>query len=84
MNKVINRELPILYNRKEECCGCTACFAVCPKNAINMCPDSEGFYYPIICEKKCVRCFRCISVCPIKHSVNLGNLNSVQIIRKRT
>ena len=28
------KEIPILYNRKEECCGCTACLAICPKEAI--------------------------------------------------
>lgn len=59
-------ELPILYKRKEECCGCTACYAVCPKGTIFMIVDEEGFEYPRIDEKKCIRCFRCIKVCPIK------------------
>jgi len=27
-------EIPVLYKRKEECCGCTACYAICPKEAI--------------------------------------------------
>lgn len=30
------RELPVLYKRKEECCGCTACYAICPKDAIRL------------------------------------------------
>ena len=42
------KEVPILYSRKEECCGCTACYAICPKEAISMVEDEEGFEYPQI------------------------------------
>ena len=42
----------ILYKRKEECCGCTACYAICPKEAISMVEDEEGFEYPQIDESK--------------------------------
>lgn len=62
----MNREIPILYNRKEECCGCTACDAICPKQAISMIEDEEGFEYPKVDESKCVRCYLCKKVCPIK------------------
>lgn len=55
-----------LFERKEECCGCTACFAVCPKNAITMQADEEGFEYPVIDESVCIKCEMCIRVCPIK------------------
>lgn len=34
-------EIPVLYKRKEECCGCTACYAICPKEAISMIEDEE-------------------------------------------
>ena len=51
---------------EQECCGCTACYAICPKEAISMVEDEEGFEYPQIDEKKCVRCYQCIKVCPIK------------------
>lgn len=43
--------IPVLYKRKEECCGCTACYAICPKKAIFMVEDEEGFEYPQIDEK---------------------------------
>ena len=42
----MEREIPVLYKRKEECCGCTACYAICPKEAISMVEDEEGFEYP--------------------------------------
>ena len=47
------KEFPILYKRKEECCGCTACYAICPQSAISMVEDEEGFEYPKIDENKC-------------------------------
>lgn len=62
----IIKELPILYNRKEECCGCMACYAICLKEAISMVEDEEGFEYPKVNERKCVRCYMCLKVCPIK------------------
>lgn len=60
---------PSLYERKEDCCGCTACFAICPQNAIIMVEDKEGFEYPQIEDEKCARCYMCIKVCPIKKKV---------------
>lgn len=66
MNNKSEKPIPILFTRKEDCCGCTACYAVCPKGAITMLPDEEGFDYPQIDAEKCVRCWSCIRVCPIK------------------
>lgn len=57
---------PVLFERKEECCGCTACYAVCPQGAIIMTEDEEGFEYPSIDETNCIRCLLCVKVCPIK------------------
>lgn len=34
--------------------------------AISMFPDEEGFLYPVVDDQKCIRCYKCISVCPFK------------------
>ena len=62
----MEREIPVLYKRKEECCGCTACYAICPMSAITMFEDEEGFEYPEINESICVKCLKCLNVCPMK------------------
>jgi coenzyme F420-reducing hydrogenase beta subunit len=48
---------------KEDCCGCTACFSVCGKNAISMFPDDLGFLYPKVDMQKCINCGLCEKVC---------------------
>lgn len=65
-DKDTDKDLPELYNHREDCCGCTACYAACPTHAIIMRPCEEGFLYPVVDAEKCVRCYKCISVCPIK------------------
>lgn len=60
------KDLPKLFNQKEECCGCSACFAVCPVDAITMEPDEEGFLYPMVNGDKCIRCYQCMEVCAFK------------------
>lgn len=49
---------------KAECCGCTACFAACPKRCITMRSDEEGFLYPEIDKAACIECGLCERVCP--------------------
>lgn len=48
--------------KKSECCGCSACKAICPKKAIAMEPDCEGFLYPKI-NNNCINCGLCLKVC---------------------
>ena len=59
----MEKDFPVLYKEKQECCGCTACYAVCPKEAITMQPDEEGFLYPAVDKEKCVKCYACLKVC---------------------
>jgi NAD-dependent dihydropyrimidine dehydrogenase PreA subunit len=60
----------MLFKEKKDCCGCTACMSACPKNAIAMQPDEEGFLYPKIDESRCVQCHICERVCPLNHKVD--------------
>lgn len=55
----------IKIKSKKDCCGCSACFNICPKKAISMISDDEGFLYPTIDIKECVECGACERVCPI-------------------
>lgn len=55
----------INIEEKEKCCGCRACFNICPVNAITMEEDEKGFSYPKIDDKKCIKCNLCEKCCPI-------------------
>lgn len=55
----------IRIDKKENCCGCTACAAICPKSCIEMKEDKEGFRYPEVDEEICIECGACERVCPI-------------------
>ena len=47
----------------KNCCGCSACSIICPKDAIEMKINSDGFYRPIIRTDKCINCGLCKKVC---------------------
>lgn len=49
---------------KRNCAGCTACMVACPKNAISMVVDEQGFSYPFADPEKCINCILCDKVCP--------------------
>ena len=63
-----NNECPVLFSSKSQCCGCSACYAICSKQAIQMIEDEEGFLYPVIDSAKCVKCGRCVYVCAFKRN----------------
>lgn len=57
----------ITLAHKKDCCGCTACLAVCPRQCIRMTTDEEGFAYPVTDTKSCIDCGLCEKVCPCLH-----------------
>lgn len=54
-----------IFKNNNDCTGCYACLNVCPKSAINMSYDKNGFLYPKINQKLCIGCDLCKKVCPI-------------------
>lgn len=56
-----------IFKQKNDCCGCGACQAICPRNAIEMNEDEYGFVYPKIDETKCINCGLCKKVCSYKN-----------------
>lgn len=49
---------------QETCSGCFACANVCPKDAISLPENKEGFYFPQIDSSKCIDCGLCDKICP--------------------
>lgn len=62
-----------VFDRKEECCGCTACKHICPTNAIKMVEDKEGFLYPEIDQALCINCGKCRKVCPFQNEIKVSD-----------
>ena len=72
-----------IENVGNRCCGCGACMNICPKRAITMQRNSEGFLYPIIDKDKCINCGLCVRSCPLsntafKPDTNLPKCYAVQ------
>lgn len=65
--------------RKEDCCGCGACYDICPKKAILWERDNEGFSYPHVNREKCIDCCLCNKVCPIENSDIINKHNSIYV-----
>ena len=60
----------VLFNDKAECCGCGACMAECPRNAITMEEDEIGALYPVINQELCIKCGKCVRTCGYKNFDN--------------
>ena len=53
----------------KNCFSCRSCFLSCPKNAIEMIENEEGFFYPSVDKDKCIDCGLCLKVCPTKKEI---------------
>jgi len=54
------------YSITDLCCGCGSCAAICPKNAITILKDEEGFEQYSIDHSLCIKCGKCKTVCPMQ------------------
>lgn len=62
----------IEIKEKKNCCGCEACYNVCPVRCISMENDEEGFKYPCVDIAKCIGCNKCEKVCPCIHKSDIN------------
>ena len=53
---------------KNKCFSCRSCEKKCPKLAIKLVEDDEGFFYPQIDNSKCINCGLCLTVCPANNN----------------
>ena len=59
----------IRIDKKQDCCGCAACYNICPQTCIIMANDEEGFLYPSFDADHCTDCGLCDLACPIINPV---------------
>lgn len=50
-----------------KCSGCGACEAICPRGAIKLRNDEEGFLVPVINRNQCINCGICLKKCTSCH-----------------
>ena len=60
---------------KSRCTGCSACASICPKGAIKLVEDNEGFKHPEIDQSKCINCGLCKRTCPVLNTEENSSLN---------
>jgi len=56
-----------IYNSVEDnrfCCGCRSCEQICPKQAVSIQYDKEGFLKASVDGDVCIQCGLCRKVCP--------------------
>lgn len=61
------------------CNGCKACEKICPVGAIEMIKDEYGFEYSKINSDKCIKCGKCIKVCPELNKPETNNFETPEI-----
>lgn len=63
------RDVPQLVPDSASCCGCGACFNICPRDAISMELDTHKFTFPSINPTLCIHCNLCLKVCAFKKDI---------------
>lgn len=54
----------LINGDKAGCTGCEACISICPRSALSISTDNEGFRYPELDKSLCINCGLCHKVCP--------------------
>lgn len=69
-----------VFDKKEDCCGCTACQRICPTEAIKMLADNEGFLYPEIDQELCIDCGLCLETCAFQKGYDTSDNYKTSIV----
>ncbi len=64
------------------CTGCAACKTVCPKGAIEMQDNRDGFRVPVVSEERCISCTLCQQVCPAMQTVTVQPAEALLAVSK--
>lgn len=54
---------------KSPCCECKNCIHICPTHAIELKYNSFGTSYPIVNEKICINCGKCVKSCVVVNDI---------------
>jgi coenzyme F420-reducing hydrogenase beta subunit len=57
--------------KEKDCCGCAACVDLCPKKAISLKENENGYFFPFVNEDQCINCKLCEKNCHILHQDEL-------------
>lgn len=63
----------MLETALELCNGCHTCYSLCPKKAIKMVVNTEGFLFPQINNELCIECGLCEKRCPVLNPITKEN-----------
>ena len=69
----------MIVTNRDNCTGCELCKSICPKSAIVMMPDKEGFLYPEISNELCVGCGLCSNNCPSNIENHMSSENKANV-----
>lgn len=64
---------------EDTCTGCGSCVSICPKQALTLCYNNEGFYYPILDDTKCIECKACEKACHVINHPTTEEINNSYI-----
>lgn len=81
--EINNKEIEQEYSITACCSGCGGCIKPCPKNAIELKMNKNGFYEANINKQLCVKCGICKKICGFNSETTLFD-NKTKVIAART